>query len=48
MGDRTVIVTLLSDEVLLYSFTATVKVTVKLDTKNSEIVWKAGAEEISG
>lgn len=48
MGDNTVILTLLSDEVLLYTFTASMQVAVKLDTKNSEIVRKAGTEEISG
>ena len=48
MGDNIVIFILLSEKVLLYSITATMKVTIILDSKNPEIVWKAGSEEISG
>ena len=48
MGDNIVIFILLSEKVLLYSITATMKVTTIIDSKNSEIVRKAGSEEISG
>ena len=39
------ILTLLSDEVLLYNFIAGMKVAIVCDAKNSEIDWKAGSED---
>lgn len=47
-GDNIATLTLLSDEALLYSFTASIKVASVHDTKNSEMDWEDGSEEIIG